>query len=81
MAKSKKIPAKPQEPKSTFSLKDMNSQAREEFLRLVTADTTLNQTWKDTLTPLISESIPDDLTSLQDLINGVPHAHVETTQN
>jgi len=79
MVKSKKIPVKLQEPKSTVSLKDMNSRAREEFLRLVTADTTINQIWKDSLTPLISESIPDDLTPLQNLVDGVPHVETQTT--
>jgi len=81
MVKGKKTPAKPEEPKKPVSLKDMNSQAREEFLRLVTDDITMNQTWKDSLTPLISECIPDDLTPLQDLIDGVPHAETQTTQN
>jgi len=81
MPKSKKTPAKPQLPETKESLKDMNSQAREEFLRLVTADTTLNRIWKDSLKPLISESIPDDLTPLQDLVDGVPHAETQTTQN
>lgn len=59
--------------KSTVVLRDMNSQTREEFLNLVTADTSLSPSWKDTLIPLISESIPDDLTPLQDLIDGVPY--------
>lgn len=81
MVKTKKDSKQSLEPKSALTLKDMNSQAREEFLRLVTADTTLNQTWKDSLTPLISESIPDDLTPLQDLVDGVPHADTQTTQN
>jgi len=81
MTKTKKNPTKTIEKKPVQSLGDMNSQAREEFLRLVTDDTTLNQTWKGSLIPLISEKIPDDLTPLQDLIDGVPHAQAETTQN
>lgn len=81
MPKSKKTPAKPQLPETKDTLKDMNSQAREEFLRLVTADTTLNRIWKDSLKPIISESIPDDLTPLQDLVDGGPHAKTQTTQN
>ncbi|MCP1715472.1 hypothetical protein J2T58_001337 [Methanocalculus alkaliphilus] len=67
--------------KSTVIHKDMNSQAREEFLNLVTADTSLSQIWKNTLIPLISESIPDDLTPLKDLIKGVPYVKAETTQH
>jgi len=80
MAKSKKIPVKLQEPKPPVSLKDMNSLAREEFIQLIKTDTSLTPTWKDAITPLISEKIPDDLSSLQELIDGVPHVETETTQ-
>jgi len=79
MAKSKKNPIKQKITEKAASLRDMNSQAREEFLRLITADDTLNQTWKDTLTPLISDKIPDDLSSLQNLIDGVPNVETQTT--
>ena len=80
MAKSKKTPVKLQEPRKTISLKDMNLLAREEFVQLIKADTFLNPTWKNTITSLISEKIPDDLSPLQVLIDGVPNAETETTQ-
>jgi hypothetical protein len=81
MAKCKKTPPKQQLSEKIYPSKDTNSQAWEEFLRLITADDTLNQTWKDALTPLVSEKIPDDLSPLQNLIDGGPHAETQTTQN
>jgi len=81
MAITKKNPKNEAIAKPTVTIKDMNSQAREEFLMLIKVDTTLNQTWKDTLTPLVSEKIPDDLSPLQDLIDGVPNAETQATQN
>ena len=79
MVKIKKGSQSVSEPKSSVILKDMNSQARVEFLRLITSDDNLNQTWKETLTPLISEKIPDDLSSLQKLIDGVPNGEIQAT--
>jgi hypothetical protein len=80
MVKGKKIPAKIKEPEKPVSFKDMNSMAREEFIQLIKTDTSLTPTWKDTITPLISKEIPDDLSPLQILIDGIPHVKTETTQ-
>lgn len=80
MAKGKKISAKIKEPEKPVSFKDMNSMAREEFIRLISADALLTPAWKDAITPLVSEKIPDDLSPLQILIDGVPHVETETTQ-
>lgn len=79
MAKIKKDSQSVPKLKSSVILKDMNSQAREEFLRLISSDDNLNQIWKDTLTPLVSEKIPDDLSSLQNLIDGVPNVEIQAT--
>ncbi len=81
MGKLKKSPKPTTETKPTAILKDMNSQAREKFIELFKSDDTLDQTWKDTLIPLISEKISDDLSPLQALIDGVPNADTQATQN
>ena len=67
--------------KEVECLNSMNYQAREEFLRLVIADSKLNQAWKETLVYLVSEKIPDDMTPLRNLIDGVPDAPAQTIKN
>jgi hypothetical protein len=81
MGKSKKISKSKVETAPAIASKDMNSQAREEFLNLIMSDDTLNLVWKDTLKTLVSVEIPDDLSSLQRLIDGVPNVEAQTTQN
>jgi hypothetical protein len=78
---SKKNPAKLNVTEKTVSCKDMNSQARENFIQLITADGSLTSTWRDTITPLVQEKIPDDLSPLQKLIEGVPYVKTETAQS
>lgn len=81
MGRMKKKAKAPAETKPPVVLKDMNIQALEEYRRLINTDSTLSKTWKDALTPLISEKIPDDLSPLQNLIDGVPDAEAQTIKN
>lgn len=81
MGKSKKISKSEVKTAPTSTSKDMNSQAREEFLNLIIVDNTLNPVWKDALKTLVSIEIPDDFSSLKGLIDGVPNVETQTTQN
>jgi len=81
MGTAKKKPKPSAKIKPVVALKDMNTQAREEYLKLIDADSTLSKIWKDALIPLISEKIPDNLSPLQDLIDGVPDAKAQTIKN
>lgn len=67
------------EPEPAISFKDMNLLARQEFIRLINTKIPLDQAWKDTISLLVSERLPDDLSPLQELIDGVPHVETETT--
>jgi hypothetical protein len=56
---------------------DLNDSALAEFRRLVAAEKSLNKNWKDVARKLTDEGIPDDLASLQRLVDGGTDAETE----
>lgn len=56
---------------------NLNDTALAEFRRLVASEKSLNKEWKDAALKLTDEGIPDELASLQQLINGGTDAKTE----
>lgn len=67
------------EPVTVISFKDMNLLARQEFIQLINTDTSLDPAWKDTILLLVSGRLPDDLSPLRELIDGIPNVETKKT--